>query len=66
VNNQRLDGMGFAPFAYISEQDMKLVDKIYSGHGQAPNQGSIYSVGNSYLKSNFPNLDYLQKATIHQ
>jgi peptidyl-prolyl cis-trans isomerase A (cyclophilin A) len=58
--------MGFAPFAYINEQDMKLVDKIYAGYGQTPNQGSIYSLGNSYLKSNFPKMDYLQKATIQQ
>eukprot|EP01080_Neovahlkampfia_damariscottae_P000596 gene596-8101_t len=64
VNNQRLDGMGFAPFAYINEKDMKLVDKIYSGYGQRPNQASIYSLGNSYLKQTFPNLDYLKKARV--
>ena len=64
VNNQRLDGMGFAPFAFIDEKDMKLVDKIYSGYGQRPSQASIYSIGNSYLKSTFPNLDYLKKARV--
>jgi len=63
VNNTRLDGMGFSPFAFISEADMKIVDKIYSGYGQQPNQNSIYSQGNAYLEKNFPLLDYLIKAT---
>lgn len=64
VNNARLDGMGFAPFAYIDEEGMKIVDKINSQYGQQPSQDLIYSQGNSYLRQRFPNLTYLLKATI--
>jgi len=31
-NNARLDGMGFAPFAQVSLEDMAVVDRIYSGY----------------------------------
>ena len=63
-DNSRLDSMGFAPFAVISESDMKILDKIYSGYGEQPDQQQIYEQGNNYLKKNFPRLDYLIKAEI--
>lgn len=64
VNNTRLDGMGFSPFAFINEKDMKIIDKINSQYREQPNQNQIYTVGNSYLKNSFPNLTYLMKASV--
>jgi hypothetical protein len=40
------------------------VDKLYKGYGEAPDQEAITKRGNAYLTSQFPKLDYIQKATI--
>ncbi|KAL0479942.1 peptidyl-prolyl cis-trans isomerase [Acrasis kona] len=64
-NNSRLDGMGFAPFGEVSsEEDMKILDSIYSKYGQSPSQNEIYSEGNKYLKENYPKLDYIKHLSI--
>lgn len=62
-NNANLDGMGFAPFGEVVE-GMPVVEAIYSGYGEAPNQGQIQGRGNEYLESEFPELDYVIRATI--
>ena len=43
---------------------MEIVDTINSQYGQRPNQGQIQMQGNGYLKAEFPELDYVKKATI--
>jgi hypothetical protein len=43
---------------------MGVVDKIYAGYGERPDQGLIESQGNAYLASQFPRLDSIAKATI--
>ena len=43
---------------------MEVVDKIYSGYGQTPEQPRIQTEGNAYLTKSFPKLDYIKKATI--
>lgn len=63
VDNSRLDSMGFAPFGQVIE-GMDIVDSIYSGYGEKPNQGSIQSDGNKYLKKSFPKLSYIESAEI--
>lgn len=69
VDNDRLDGMGFSPFGKVIE-GMDVVDKLFSGYGegaprgQGPMQQRIQSEGNAYLEKDFPNLDYVKKATI--
>jgi len=65
VDNSRLDGMGFAPFAQVIE-GMDTVDKIYSGYGEGrgPNQSRIQSEGNDYLNRDFPLLSYIKSAEI--
>ena len=68
-NNSSLDGQGFAPFGKVIE-GMDVVDSLHAGYGEgAPNgrgpaQGRIQSEGNEYLKADFPDLDYINKATI--
>ena len=62
-NNERLDGMGFAPFGRVID-GMDVVDKIYSGYGQNPDQGRITKEGAAYLKANFPEMDLITKAII--
>lgn len=62
-DNGFLDATGFSPFGrVISGQD--VVDKIYSGDKENPDQGQIQSAGNAYLMKAFPKLDFVTKATI--
>jgi peptidyl-prolyl cis-trans isomerase A (cyclophilin A) len=64
-DNSRLDDMGFSPFAKVVE-GMDTVDMLYSGYGENPPevQGSIQSIGNSYLQEKYPKLDYIKTATV--
>ena len=64
-NNARLDSMGFAVFGRVTK-GMNVVDAIYSGYGEEPDQGQITDHGNAYLKANFPKLDYIKTARIVQ
>ena len=67
-DNQRLDGMGFAPFGKV--RDMKVVDSLFNGYGEGaprgrgPIQSHLQREGNAYLKREFPKLDYILSATI--
>lgn len=63
-DNRRLDGMGFAPFGTVLGDGMSVVQQIYSGYGESPDQGKITAKGNAYLTSQFPKLDYIKKAAI--
>ena len=60
ADNTNLDGMGFAPFAQVIGDGMTIVDQIYKGYGEKPDQGLIQEEGNKYLKKNFPNLSYIK------
>ena len=62
-DNSGLNGQGFAPFGKVT-MGMDVVNKIYSGYGEQPDQGQIQAQGNAYLGKSFPKLDYIKKATI--
>lgn len=68
-DNSYLDESGFAPFGKVIE-GMESVNALYSGYGegqpngQGPNQGKVHNGGNAYLESEFPELDYIKKASI--
>jgi len=62
-DNARLDSMGFAPFGKVIE-GMEIVDQIYSGYGETPQQGMIETQGNAYLKAQFPQLDYIKTTKV--
>lgn len=69
-NNHRLDKMRFAPFGKVQDASMAVVDKLYAGYGEGapagrgPSQGRLQSEGNPYLKKEFPELDYVNHASI--
>lgn len=63
ADNPRLDGMGFAPIGRVV-QGMAVVDSLYSGYGDSPDQRFIQTIGNSYLTRTFPKLDYIKTAKI--
>ncbi len=59
--NGFLDKEGFAPFgAVISGMD--VVDRIYDGYREKPDQGKIQRKGNEYLEEYFPRLSFISKA----
>jgi peptidyl-prolyl cis-trans isomerase A (cyclophilin A) len=62
-DNARLDGMGFAPVGKVVS-GMDVVDRIYPGYGESPDQGQIAESGNRYLVKQFPKLDYIKSARI--
>ncbi len=63
ADNANLDGQGFSPFAEVTT-GMDVVDSIYAGYGESPQQHMIQDQGNEYLTSEFPMLDYIETATI--
>ena len=63
ADNGGLDRQGFAPFGLVTS-GMDVVDKLYSGYGERPDQGAITTQGMAYLQKNFPNLDTIKSATI--
>lgn len=67
-DNSSLDGMGFAPFGRV--RDMTAVEALYAGYGEGapsgrgPMQGRLNNEGNPYLRAEFPQLDYIQRASV--
>jgi peptidyl-prolyl cis-trans isomerase A (cyclophilin A) len=62
-NNASLNSQGFAPFGKVVE-GMEIVDQLYSGYGESPEQGTIQQQGNKYLEARFPKLDFIKTARI--
>jgi len=62
-NNTFLDNQGFAPFGQVIS-GMDVVQSLYSGYGEKPDQGAITAQGKAYLDKSFPNIDSIKSATI--
>jgi peptidyl-prolyl cis-trans isomerase A (cyclophilin A) len=68
-DNSSLDRQNFSPFGRVTS-GMEVVDKLHNGYGegaprgQGPDQGRVQMEGNAYLTKNFPQLDFVKKATI--
>ncbi len=68
-DNRGLDAQGFAPFGKVVE-GLPVLESLYDGYGdmrpfgEGPDQRAILSMGNAYLKREFPKLDYIERATI--
>lgn len=69
ADNSNLDAMGFSPIGKVVE-GMDVVESLYSEYGEGaprgrgPDQSKIQSMGNTYLKAEFPQLDYILKAEL--
>jgi peptidyl-prolyl cis-trans isomerase A (cyclophilin A) len=69
ADNARLDGQGFAPFGEVVA-GMDVVDQLFGGYGegaprgQGPDQSRLQREGNDYLIKEFPNLDFIKRATL--
>jgi peptidyl-prolyl cis-trans isomerase A (cyclophilin A) len=70
VDNSYLKMHGnFAPFGRVV-QGMDVVDSLYSLYGEGsprgkgPSQSRILTEGNDYLKAQFPQLDYIRRASL--
>jgi peptidyl-prolyl cis-trans isomerase A (cyclophilin A) len=69
ADNSYLDKSGFAPFGKVVE-GYESVKALYGGYGEGepsgkgPAQSKLFRRGNPYLKAEFPNLDYITRATI--
>jgi peptidyl-prolyl cis-trans isomerase A (cyclophilin A) len=71
ADNAALDRQGFAPFGQVTT-GMNVVDTLFAGYGEGapngrgPDQGRVQREGNAYLAKDFPNLDFVRKATIEK
>lgn len=63
ADNTTLDSRGFTPFGRVVE-GMDIVDQLYSGYGESPDQGLIQQRGTAYLAAAFPKLDSIAHATL--
>ena len=69
-NRAAFDAEPFVPFAHVVE-GMDAADALYAGYGEragggirAGKQDPVFEGGNAYLRRDFPDLDYIQRATI--
>ena len=51
------------PFGRVIK-GMNVMDKIYTGYGEKPNQGRIQMDGEKYLKETFPQLSYIKECKL--
>ncbi len=63
-NNAGLDRQGFAPFGNVVEGMDTVVDKIYAGYGERPDQQKLTEEGDAYVTKNFPMIDRIKMAKI--
>ncbi|MEM6332957.1 MAG: peptidylprolyl isomerase [Planctomycetota bacterium] len=62
-DNAFLDGQGFSPIGKVIE-GMDVVESLYAGYGERPDQGQIQMRGNAYLDEQFPKLDKIESTTV--
>jgi peptidyl-prolyl cis-trans isomerase A (cyclophilin A) len=62
-DNLELDAQGFSAFGRVTK-GLDVVDRLYSGYGDAPDQGQLHFKGDAYLRQDFPRLDTIKAATV--
>jgi cyclophilin family peptidyl-prolyl cis-trans isomerase len=70
AGNRQFDAQGFVPFGVITS-GMDVAGRLYSGYGEtagggmrAGHQDALFAGGNTYLKRQFPRLDYIRRARV--
>ena len=74
-NNKNLDSMRFAPIGKVIDEPgkgggMSVIDALYAEYGEGaprgrgPSQGKLAAQGNTYLHTEYPNLDYIISARV--
>lgn len=63
VDNARLDKLGFAPIGHVIK-GLSVVDSIYSGYGDTPEQDFIQKLGNPYVDRTYPKLDHIESVRL--
>ena len=65
-DNNRLDGMGFAPFGVVDGNGMNVVEMMYEGYGDSagPDQDQLEKQGDPSLLKGWPKLDHIKAATL--
>jgi len=69
ADNTEFDTLGFSPFGEVV-RGMDVVDRLHADYGEAaprgrgPDPGRIRTLGNPYLREGFPELDYVNRATL--
>jgi peptidyl-prolyl cis-trans isomerase A (cyclophilin A) len=64
-DNSRLDLDGFAPFGEVTSS-MIIVERLFSGYGEGPDQGMLTAGGNAFLMQYFPQLSHIKRATVER
>mmetsp|Transcript_6137 Transcript_6137/g.13630 ORF Transcript_6137/g.13630 Transcript_6137/m.13630 type:complete len:257 (-) Transcript_6137:142-912(-) len=62
-DNAFLDRQGFAPIGEVIGDGMSVVDRVYAGYGERPQQGPLTVKGNEYLDAEFPKISKITKIT---
>jgi peptidyl-prolyl cis-trans isomerase A (cyclophilin A) len=68
-NHKSLDRQGFAPIGKVVD-GMAVVESLYASYGEMPPAGQgpdpikIQQMGNDYLDTHFPRLDFIKKAVV--
>ena len=64
ADNKGLDTMGFAPFGFVDEAGMKVINSLNFEYQQRPDQGLLTNRGRKYWEAEFPDLDYIKSCTV--
>jgi peptidyl-prolyl cis-trans isomerase A (cyclophilin A) len=68
-DNPELDELGFVPVGRVVE-GMEVADQLHAGYGDGPPRGEgpyaamAQARGNAYLTEEFPELDWIRRATV--
>ena len=63
-HNSGLDDEGFAPIGKVLGNGMDVIQRIYADYGEAPKQNQIGSLGDAYLRKNFPKLTRFRRWSV--
>jgi peptidyl-prolyl cis-trans isomerase A (cyclophilin A) len=63
--NSNLDSQGFAPFGNVTS-GLSVFSRLYSGYGDNFDQGALVQNGASWVRENFPKLDWIKTARLVQ